>query len=104
RKLTGSGGLAHVRSPGCIDNHAFGVAQLHMGGSRCNLQGTLAASLFRQSGDRVMKAKDVMTTSVVTIGTGASAAEAAELMVQHRISGLPVVDRGGNIVGNRDRR
>src|SRR5262245_38572286 len=46
-----------------------------------------------------MKAKDVMTTRVVTIGTGASAAQAAELMLQHGISGLPVVDRDGNVVG-----
>jgi CBS domain-containing protein len=46
-----------------------------------------------------MKAKDVMTTHVVTISTGASAAQAAELMLQHRISGLPVVDRNGNVVG-----
>ena len=29
-----------------------------------------------------MKAKDVMTTHVVTISTGASAAQAAELMLQ----------------------
>jgi hypothetical protein len=40
-----------------------------MEAARCNLQGTLAASLFRQSGDRVIKAKDVMTMSVVTIGS-----------------------------------
>lgn len=43
-----------------------------------------------------MKASDVMTRQVVTVPGKASLEDAARLMVQHRISGLPVVnDRGG---------
>ncbi|HVY56632.1 MAG TPA: CBS domain-containing protein [Xanthobacteraceae bacterium] len=46
-----------------------------------------------------MKAGDVMTRHVVSIGPEASVLEAAQLMLQNRISGLPVVDRTGNLVG-----
>jgi CBS domain-containing protein len=46
-----------------------------------------------------MKVRDVMTTRVVTIHSDASATQAAELMLQHGISGLPVVDADGNVVG-----
>ena len=46
-----------------------------------------------------MKAGDVMTTGAATVKPSASLAEAARLMVEHRISGLPVVDEGGKLVG-----
>jgi CBS domain-containing protein len=46
-----------------------------------------------------MKAKDVMTQHVITIAPDASILEALRLMLQHNISGLPVVDRSGNVVG-----
>ena len=46
-----------------------------------------------------MKARDVMTADVVTIGPGASVAEAAKLMLDRRISGVPVVDGAGKVVG-----
>jgi CBS domain-containing protein len=46
-----------------------------------------------------MKAKDVMTPNVVTIAPDASILEALRLMLQHRISGLPVVDKNGNLAG-----
>jgi CBS domain-containing protein len=46
-----------------------------------------------------MKAVDVMTHQVVTTGPGTTVAEAAQLMLQHAISGLPVVDRSGALVG-----
>ena len=37
-----------------------------------------------------MKAKDIMTRDVVTVGPNASVHEAAALMARHRISGIPV--------------
>jgi acetoin utilization protein AcuB len=40
----------------------------------------------------------VMTTSVITVGPDRSARDAAELMLDHRIGALPVVD-GGRLVG-----
>lgn len=46
-----------------------------------------------------MKAGDVMTTGAATIAPKALLAKAVHLMVEHRISGLPVVDEGGNLVG-----
>jgi CBS domain-containing protein len=46
-----------------------------------------------------MKAADVMTPKVVSVGTEASVLEAIRLMLQNRISGLPVVDGEGLLVG-----
>jgi CBS domain-containing protein len=46
-----------------------------------------------------MKAKDIMTGRVISIGQDASVFEAARLMLQNHISGLPVVDSDGALVG-----
>jgi len=46
-----------------------------------------------------MKAKDVMTPHVLSVAPDASISVAARLMLQNRISGLPVVDGSGNLVG-----
>jgi CBS domain-containing protein len=46
-----------------------------------------------------MKASDIMTRDVVTVKPETSVREIAELMTQHRISGLPVVNAGGRVVG-----
>ncbi|MBK5959029.1 hypothetical protein CCR97_12535 [Rhodoplanes elegans] len=46
-----------------------------------------------------MKARDVMTSRVLTIAPEASIEEAIRLMLENRISGLPVVDAGGALVG-----
>lgn len=46
-----------------------------------------------------MKAKDVMTRNVVSIAPDATVLQAARLMLQHHISGLPVVDASGTLVG-----
>lgn len=46
-----------------------------------------------------MKAADIMTLGAATIRPNAPIAEAAQLMLQYRISGLPVVDTGGELVG-----
>ena len=46
-----------------------------------------------------MKAKDVMTRHVVSIAPDATVLQAARLMLQHHISGLPVVDASGALVG-----
>jgi CBS-domain-containing membrane protein len=46
-----------------------------------------------------MKAKDVMTRHVVSIAPDATVLQAARLMLQHHISGLPVVDSAGALVG-----
>lgn len=46
-----------------------------------------------------MQAKDIMTTRVLTIGEDNTVVEAADLMLKNRISGLPVVDSRGTLVG-----
>jgi CBS domain-containing protein len=46
-----------------------------------------------------MKAADVMTDKVLSVGPGASVAQAARLMLDNNISGLPVVDGQGRLVG-----
>jgi CBS-domain-containing membrane protein len=46
-----------------------------------------------------MKAADVMTRHVVTVAPDASILHAARLMLQNSISGLPVVDSRGQLVG-----
>lgn len=46
-----------------------------------------------------MKASDIMVTQVVTVAPDAPVREVAKLMVERRISGLPVVDGGGKVVG-----
>ena len=46
-----------------------------------------------------MKAIDVMTRNVVSIKVDSSVFEAAERMILNRISGLPVLDASGKLVG-----
>ena len=46
-----------------------------------------------------MKAKDVMTSPVVSVEPDASVLQAVRIMLQRRMSGLPVVDREGRLIG-----
>ena len=46
-----------------------------------------------------MQVRDVMTRKVISVTDGDSILTAARLMLQNRISGLPVVDPRGNLVG-----
>ncbi|MGA7264357.1 MAG: CBS domain-containing protein [Stellaceae bacterium] len=46
-----------------------------------------------------MKAADLMTSFVVTVTPEATIEYAAQLMLQHRISGLPVTDSDGGVLG-----
>jgi CBS domain-containing protein len=46
-----------------------------------------------------MKAHDVMTWGIITVEPEASVARAVRLMLQNKISGLPVVDSVGRLVG-----
>ncbi|GCA52890.1 hypoxic response protein 1 [Sinorhizobium sp. KGO-5] len=46
-----------------------------------------------------MNAKDVMTLDVVTVSPDHSVRHAARIMLDHRISGVPVVDDDGRVVG-----
>jgi CBS domain-containing protein len=46
-----------------------------------------------------MKAEDVMTTRVITVTADQTKQDAARLLSQHRISGLPVVTNDNVVVG-----
>ena len=47
----------------------------------------------------MMKAGDVMTMGAATVGPEATLAEAARLLIEHHISGLPVIDSDGRLIG-----
>jgi CBS domain-containing protein len=49
--------------------------------------------------EQTMRIENVMTHDVVTVRPGASLKEAARLLVEKKISGLPVVDREGRLLG-----
>ena len=46
-----------------------------------------------------MKVSDIMTPQVLTVAAGATVGEAIRVMLQKHISGLPVVDEKGDLVG-----
>lgn len=46
-----------------------------------------------------MRARDVMTTTVHTVGPDTPVTEVAQLLLKHRISGAPVVDAEGRVLG-----
>ena len=45
------------------------------------------------------KAADIMTTNVITVTTGTSVQELAKILSDNNISGVPVVDETGNLLG-----
>jgi CBS-domain-containing membrane protein len=47
----------------------------------------------------MLTARDIMTREVVTIPPEASVEELARLLEEHRISGMPVLDKNGALVG-----
>jgi len=47
----------------------------------------------------MMQVRDVMTRNVISVRANQSVLEAAQLMLQNRVSGLPVVDAAGAVVG-----
>ena len=46
-----------------------------------------------------LKIEEIMTPRPVTISAQATVAEAAEAMLEHKVSGLPVVDEAGKVAG-----
>ena len=46
-----------------------------------------------------MKASDIMTPDVISADPDATVLQAARYMLQHHISGLPVIDKRGTLVG-----
>ncbi|TYO95407.1 CBS domain-containing protein [Desulfallas thermosapovorans] len=48
---------------------------------------------------QVKKARDIMTTKVITVSPQDDVEKMARLLLDHNISGLPVVDDSGKLVG-----
>ena len=46
-----------------------------------------------------MKVSDIMTYPVITVTPETTVGEAAALMLDRRVSGLPVIDAAGAVVG-----
>ncbi len=47
----------------------------------------------------MVKARDIMTTNVVTVSPETKIDEAGKLLLAHHFNGLPVIDQEGNLVG-----
>ncbi len=47
----------------------------------------------------MMVAKDIMTAEVITVTKDTAVAEVAQLLTENKVSGLPVVDQEGRVIG-----
>jgi len=47
----------------------------------------------------MLKAKDIMTRNVISVRLSGTLEELARLLVEHRISGAPVTDEKGHLIG-----
>ncbi len=47
----------------------------------------------------MLKAKDIMTADVITVKPDETIEDLARLLIEHKISGAPVVDDDGHIIG-----
>jgi CBS domain-containing protein len=47
----------------------------------------------------MLKAKDIMTTEIITVSPDTEITAAAKILLENRINGLPVVDAYGRLVG-----
>ena len=59
-------------------------------------------SLYQNTGcfgGRVVKVRDTMSRHVNSVDSRSSILEAAQMLLKHRVSGLPVIDDAGNLIG-----
>ena len=47
----------------------------------------------------MLKAKDIMTSEIISVSPDTDIANAARILLENRINGLPVVDESGRLVG-----
>ncbi|RJP75186.1 MAG: CBS domain-containing protein [Desulfobacteraceae bacterium] len=47
----------------------------------------------------MLKAKDIMTKNVITVSPDMEIINAADLLFQHHINGVPVLDKDGKVIG-----
>jgi CBS domain-containing protein len=58
-----------------------------------------AKAMSREERNIAMKARDVMTPNVITVNQDSDVTTIAKLLVERRISAVPVVDKDGKLVG-----
>lgn len=75
------------------------VRHLPVVDDRGKLVGMLSDRDLRSGSKRHHNVADLMTRDVITIRPEAPAYEAAQLMLDHRIGSVPVVDEHGSMVG-----
>jgi CBS domain-containing protein len=51
------------------------------------------------TGGAMLKAKDIMTTAVITVSPDMEIVHAAKILLENRINGVPVIDETGKLVG-----
>jgi CBS domain-containing protein len=65
----------------------------------CQCKARKIARLKSKVARNSMKARDIMTSDVVTVGPETSVRDIAALMAEKHISGVPVLDHNGTIIG-----
>ena len=55
--------------------------------------------LKKSKGGSMLKAKDIMTTDIISVSPEEEIAQAAKLLLEKRINGVPVVSETGELVG-----
>jgi CBS-domain-containing membrane protein len=56
-------------------------------------------NLRKPEGAKMLKARDIMTREVITVKPDTTVEELARILMEHHISGVPVVDDAGELVG-----
>src|SRR5262249_26122569 len=86
-----------------VGDRGFALLTTHRAAQPCRAGGMSGRSSVDASTvqieDMTMRVKDVMTPNVICIGADEAILKAARLMLQNRISGLPVIDKDGELVG-----
>src|SRR5262249_58756364 len=86
-----------------VRDRGFALFTTHRVAQPCRAGGMIERSWVAASNllseDMTMRVRDVMTPNVICIGADEPVLKAARLMLQNHISGLPVIDKDGELVG-----
>lgn len=75
------------------------IRRLPVVGENGRLIGIITLSDLREEQPASLTINDIMRLNPITISENATVGEAAEIMLTHTISGLPVIDAQGQLVG-----
>ncbi|MBX4961503.1 CBS domain-containing protein [Rhizobium binae] len=83
---------------GNLGRRSHGLRRLYIDGDQRNA-GRAAVSCLQSGGTKMLKVRSIMSSDPTTIGPNAKIWEAANAMLDDHISGLPVVDEAGRLLG-----